>query len=229
MDLSYGNLRRSGFKRISEQLKICSLTEDAANSCKISALNDLIRIFGAEEMDNKVLIFCQFKTSITAIKAYLEQNYGKLGILVLDGTVPPRKRQGVVDQFYKSKYQILLLTTSIGGLGLNLTCADTVIFFEHDWNPFNDLQAMDRAHRLGQKSVVNVFRIICKDTVEESVMSLQKFKVFVAGSVVSQQNSNVGSMDLHMMLDNFEEKVKNLKGNVEGGGDHLKDSYDDEE
>ena len=53
---------------------------------------------------------------------------------------------------------LLLLSTSVGGLGLNLTGADTVIFVEHDWNPMKDLQAMDRAHRIGQKKVVNVYR-----------------------------------------------------------------------
>jgi TATA-binding protein-associated factor len=65
---------------------------------------------------------------------------------------------------------ILLLTTSIGGLGLNLTGADTVIFFEHDWNPQKDLQAMDRAHRIGQTKVVNVYRLITKRTIEEKIM-----------------------------------------------------------
>lgn len=62
------------------------------------------------------------------------------------------------------------MTTSVGGLGLNLTGADTVIFFEHDWNPMKDVQAMDRAHRIGQKRVVNVYRLITKGTIEEKIM-----------------------------------------------------------
>ena len=65
---------------------------------------------------------------------------------------------------------VLLLTTSIGGLGLNLTGADTVIFVEHDWNPAKDIQAMDRAHRIGQKRVVNVYRLITRGTLEEKIM-----------------------------------------------------------
>lgn len=65
---------------------------------------------------------------------------------------------------------ILLLTTHVGGLGLNLTGADTVIFVEHDWNPMKDLQAMDRAHRIGQKKVVNVYRLITRGTLEEKIM-----------------------------------------------------------
>ena len=67
---------------------------------------------------------------------------------------------------------LLLLTTHIGGLGLNLTGADTVIFVEHDWNPSKDLQAMDRAHRIGQKKVVNVYRLITRNTIEEKIMKL---------------------------------------------------------
>lgn len=56
--------------------------------------------------------------------------------------------------------QVLLLTTHVGGLGLNLTSADTVVFLEHDWNPMKDLQAMDRAHRIGQTRTVNVYRLL---------------------------------------------------------------------
>lgn len=97
----------------------------------------------------------------------------------------------------------MLLTTSVGGLGLNLTTADTVIFFEHDWNPFNDLQAMDRAHRIGQKKVVNVFRLITKNTIEERIMNLQNFKKYVAMSIVSQQNTNIESMDMSDMVERF--------------------------
>lgn len=58
----------------------------------------------------------------------------------------------------------------MGGLGLNLTGADTVIFVEHDWNPMKDLQAMDRAHRIGQRKVVNVYRLITRGTLEEKIM-----------------------------------------------------------
>lgn len=65
---------------------------------------------------------------------------------------------------------VLLLTTQVGGLGLNLTGADTVIFVEHDWNPMKDLQAMDRAHRIGQRKVVNVYRLITRMTLEEKIM-----------------------------------------------------------
>ena len=60
----------------------------------------------------------------------------------------------------------MIMTTAVGGLGLNLTGADTVIFMEHDWNPMKDLQAIDRAHRIGQVRTVNVYRLILRDTLE---------------------------------------------------------------
>ena len=95
------------------------------------------------------------------------------------------------------------MTTKVGGLGLNLTGADTVIFVEHDWNPQMDLQAMDRAHRIGQKKTVNVYRLVTKNTVEEKIMSLQRFKLNIANSVVQSDNSSLNSMSTHQLLDLF--------------------------
>lgn len=89
----------------------------------------------------------------------------------LDGSTDVSKRHAVVQTFNGDpSIDVLLLTTHVGGLGLNLTSADTVIFVEHDWNPMKDLQAMDRAHRLGQKRVVNVYRLIMRGTLEEKIM-----------------------------------------------------------
>lgn len=98
---------------------------------------------------------------------------------------------------------MLLLTTQVGGLGLNLTGADTVIFVEHDWNPMKDLQAMDRAHRIGQKKVVNVYRLITRSTVEEKIMGLQKFKLLTANTVISTENASLETMATDQLLDLF--------------------------
>lgn len=99
--------------------------------------------------------------------------------------------------------QVLLLTTHVGGLGLNLTSADTVVFLEHDWNPMKDLQAMDRAHRIGQTRTVNVYRLLMQDTLEQRVMSLQQFKLDVANAVVNSDNVSMASMDTGQLLDLF--------------------------
>lgn len=121
----------------------------------------------------------------------LNKNMPSVTYLRLDGTVPPGQRHSVVTRLveksnnYLKRFSIafffcrfnndpsidvLLLTTQVGGLGLNLTGADTVIFVEHDWNPMKDLQAMDRAHRIGQRKVVNVYRLITRGTLEEKIM-----------------------------------------------------------
>ena len=75
-----------------------------------------------------------------------------------------------------------------------MTGADTVIFVEHDWNPMKDLQAMDRAHRIGQKKVVNVYRLITRNTVEEKILGLQKFKLKTANSGISNIFLKKGSI-----------------------------------
>ena len=141
--------------------------------------------------------------------------------LRLDGSVPPSMRHSIVSRFNADpSIDLLLLSTSVGGLGLNLTGADTVIFVEHDWNPMKDLQvedrglkpmilflscfqAMDRAHRIGQKKVVNVYRLITRNTLEEKIMSLQQFKIHTAKSVISDENSSMGSMQTDQVLDLF--------------------------
>jgi SNF2 family DNA or RNA helicase len=71
---------------------------------------------------------------------------------------------------------IFLLSTRAGGLGINLTAADTVVFYDHDWNPSNDAQAMDRAHRLGQTRQVTVYRLITKGTIDERIVQLARVK-----------------------------------------------------
>jgi TATA-binding protein-associated factor len=136
----------------------------------------------------------------------------------LDGSVEASKRQDIVNKFNSDpSIDCLLLTTSVGGLGLNLTGADTVIFVEHDWNPQKDLQAMDRAHRIGQKKVVNVYRLVTRGTLEEKILNLQRFKIDVASTVVNQQNAGLGTMETGEILDlfNLGETDPNLA--LEGG------------
>ncbi|GER39803.1 TATA-binding protein-associated factor BTAF1 [Striga asiatica] len=124
--------------------------------------------------------------------------------LRLDGSVQPEKRFEIVKAFNSDPtIDALLLTTHVGGLGLNLTSADTLVFMEHDWNPMRDHQAMDRAHRLGQRKVVNVHRLIMRGTLEEKVMSLQKFKVSIANAVINADNASMNTMNTDQLLDLF--------------------------
>ncbi|KAI0014124.1 SNF2 family domain-containing protein [Xylariaceae sp. FL0662B] len=192
--------------------------EDPAHAPKLTALKDLlvdcgIGVEGAEANDplyqpikpHRALIFCQMKEMLDMVQnTVLKQLLPSVSYLRLDGSVEANKRQDIVNKFNKDpSYDCLLLTTSVGGLGLNLTGADTVIFVEHDWNPQRDLQAMDRAHRIGQKKVVNVYRLITRGTLEEKILSLQAFKLDVASTVVNQQNAGLGTMDTDQILDLF--------------------------
>lgn len=121
---------------------------------------------------HRVLIFCQLKQMLDIIETDLfKALMPSVSYMRLDGGVSADKRHGIVQTFNADpSIDVLLLTTQVGGLGLTLTGADTVIFVEHDWNPMKDLQAMDRAHRLGQKKVVNVYRLITRNTLEAKIM-----------------------------------------------------------
>jgi TATA-binding protein-associated factor len=195
-----------------------SSLKDVAHAPKLTALRDLLVDCGIgvpEEPGNisasnyvsqhRALIFCQMKEMLDMVQ---NEVFGKLlptaQFLRLDGSVEATRRQNIVNQFNTDpSYDCLLLTTSVGGLGLNLTGADTVIFVEHDWNPQKDIQAMDRAHRIGQKKVVNVYRLITRGTLEEKIMSLQRFKIDVASTVVNQQNAGLNTMETDQILDLF--------------------------
>jgi TATA-binding protein-associated factor len=121
---------------------------------------------------HRALVFCQMKEMLDMVQHnVLEKLLPSVQFMRLDGSVEANKRQDIVNKFNSDpSYDVLLLTTSVGGLGLNLTGADTVIFVEHDWNPQKDIQAMDRAHRIGQKKVVNVYRIVTRGTLEEKIL-----------------------------------------------------------
>lgn len=212
---------------------------DPVHAPKLTALRDLLVDCGigvepSSENDlttetsyvspHRALVFCQMKEMLDMVQNdVLKKMLPSVQYLRMDGSVDASKRQDIVNKFNSDpSYDVLLLTTSVGGLGLNLTGADTVIFVEHDWNPQKDLQAMDRAHRIGQKKVVNVYRLITRGTLEEKIMSLQRFKIDVASTVVNQQNAGLGTMETDQILDLFSlgETAEGLdKPTLNGGTD----------
>ena len=112
----------------------------------------------------KCLIFAEHRATLDIIQEHIFKEYfPEVNVLILDGRTPAKKR-GEISLIFnsddKNSPQILLVTTSACGLGLNLSSAEIVIFIEHSWNPFVDLQAMDRVHRLGQKNTVTVFKLL---------------------------------------------------------------------
>ena len=220
---------------------------DIAHAPKLSALRDLLLDcgigspppaegeLGADASNfvspHRALIFCQMKEMLDIVQNdVLKKLLPSVQYLRLDGGVEANKRQNIVNQFNTDpSYDVLLLTTSVGGLGLNLTGADTVIFVEHDWNPQRDMQAMDRAHRIGQKKVVNVYRLITRGTLEEKILNLQRFKIDVASTVVNQQNAGLGTMDTDQILDLFnldEAAPGDASGGAGGAGGAEEDMVD---
>lgn len=109
-----------------------------------------------------------------------------------------------------SDIKILLVTKAIGGVGLNLSSANCVIMFDSDYNPTVDMQAIDRAHRIGQKRVLNVYRLITKDTLEEKIMGIQKFKTNLANAIVNIDNSSIKNIK-ESKLPELLESVRDLQ------------------
>ncbi|KJR84328.1 snf2 family helicase ATPase [Sporothrix schenckii 1099-18] len=119
---------------------------------------------------HKVLIFSQFKTQLDLLEAYCAE-LRRWKVCRIDGSVAHADRQAQIDLFNRSpRYKLFLLSTRAGGQGINLASADTVILFDSDWNPQQDLQAQDRAHRIGQTRPVVVYRLATKGTVEEDLL-----------------------------------------------------------
>ncbi|XP_065123074.2 probable global transcription activator SNF2L2 isoform X1 [Paramisgurnus dabryanus] len=134
--------------------------------------------------NHRVLLFCQMTSLMTILEDYF--SYRNFLYLRLDGTTKSEDRALLLKKFNDegSQYFIFLLSTRAGGLGLNLQAADTVVIFDSDWNPHQDLQAQDRAHRIGQQNEVRVLRLCTVNSVEEKILAAAKYKLNVDQKVI---------------------------------------------
>uniref|UniRef100_A0A667YGL3 SWI/SNF related BAF chromatin remodeling complex subunit ATPase 2 n=1 Tax=Myripristis murdjan TaxID=586833 RepID=A0A667YGL3_9TELE len=134
--------------------------------------------------NHRVLLFCQMTSLMTIMEDYFA--YRNFLYLRLDGTTKSEDRAALLKKFNEkgSQYFIFLLSTRAGGLGLNLQAADTVVIFDSDWNPHQDLQAQDRAHRIGQQNEVRVLRLCTVNSVEEKILAAAKYKLNVDQKVI---------------------------------------------
>ena len=142
--------------------------------------------------DHKILIFSQFVKHLKIVEKHLEKEGIKYAYL--DGSVKDRKSQVMSFQNDK-KVRVFLISLKAGGLGLNLTEADYVFILDPWWNPAAEAQAIDRAHRIGQKNKVFTYKFIAKDTVEEKILKLQKAKLKLAKDLITVEESFVKSLD----------------------------------
>ncbi|TNV87148.1 hypothetical protein FGO68_gene5800 [Halteria grandinella] len=163
-------------EQISQQ-KVSSAEDFIKDSGKLQYLDRMLDMMIPK--GNRILIFTQFISTLDILQDYF--SYKDIKNLRLDGQTENCKRQKLIDLFNapESEYKVFVLSTKAGGLGINLTTADTIIIFDSDCNPHNDVQALNRAHRIGQKNNVMVYRMVCKNSVEERIIEMAKHKLML--------------------------------------------------
>jgi DNA excision repair protein ERCC-6 len=145
----------------------------------VKALLEMWKKFG-----HKTLLFSQGVQMLNIIEEFVK-NLDGFKYLRMDGGTPIKDRQRMVDQFNNDPdLHVFLLTTKVGGLGVNLTGANRVIIFDPDWNPSTDVQARERAWRLGQKKEVTIYRLMSAGTIEEKIYHRQIFKQFLTNKIL---------------------------------------------
>ncbi|CAD6998899.1 unnamed protein product [Ceratitis capitata] len=139
---------------------------------------------------HRVLIFSQMVRCLDILEDYLV--YRKYPFERIDGRIRGNLRQEAIDRYSKpgSDRFVFLLCTKAGGLGINLTAADTVIIYDSDWNPQNDLQAQARCHRIGQRKMVKIYRLLCRNTYEREMFDKASLKLGLDKAVLQSMNTN---------------------------------------
>jgi DNA helicase INO80 len=162
------------------QIELPSFERLIADCAKLKKLEELLVKLKKE--NHRVLIFCQMTRMLDILEEYMAKK--RYTYFRMDGSTNIADRRDMVNEFQiNEKIFAFLLSTRAGGLGVNLTGADTVIFYDNDWNPTMDAQATDRAHRIGQTKVVSVYRLVTKDTIEERILKRAKQKQNVQTTV----------------------------------------------
>lgn len=158
------------------------------NSGKVDALKKLLDDIINKKRE-KVLIFTLFTQVLDILEKVLSTlNYK---FLRLDGSTQVNDRQTMIDKFYDDNtIPIFMLSTRAGGFGINLVCANHVIIFDQSFNPHDDRQAADRAHRVGQTKEVTVTTLITKDSIEEKIFQLAKTKLALDSQVSSSEDQS---------------------------------------
>ncbi|KAK1929696.1 putative global transcription activator SNF2L1 [Phytophthora citrophthora] len=187
------------------------------NCGKMTLLHRLLPKLQAQ--GSRVLIFCQMTSMMDILEDYMRffgHDYCRL-----DGSTKGEDRDNMMEEFNapgSSKFAFLL-STRAGGLGINLATADIVILFDSDWNPQVDLQAMDRAHRIGQTKTVRVFRFITDGTVEEKIVERAERKLYLDAAIIqqgrlAQQNRKLSKDELMTMVRFGADEIFNARGSM---------------
>jgi SWI/SNF-related matrix-associated actin-dependent regulator 1 of chromatin subfamily A len=185
--------------------------EDWMNSGKVKKLKEVLAECKAR--NDKILLFSQFTRMLDILETVLDSlNYNYLR---LDGQTPVTERQEIIDNFNNSPdIFIFLLSTKAGGFGINLTSANVVIIYDLDFNPHNDKQAEDRAHRVGQTRDVTVMKFITLGTIEESILNMSTMKLKLDKKISSEDKKEIEpteSSSTNMEIDSNEDSESSDK------------------
>ncbi len=206
-------LQTHGFEK--SQIKILSLLTRLRQICchpslfienyngesgKIQVLEEIMT--DAFDSGHRILLFSQFTSMLEIIKQFLERK--GIEYFYLDGTTKSEDRVEMVKSFNQGTGKLFLISLKAGGTGLNLTGADMVIHFDPWWNPAVEDQASDRAHRIGQKNVVQVMKLITQGTIEDKIFELQQKKKEMIDSVIQPGETLLSKMSESEILELFE-------------------------
>ena len=167
------------------------VAEAERRSGKMVAMGQLFE--QAQQGGHRMLIFSQFSSMLDLLQDWMESR--RIDFCRLDGST--RDRTAQVDRFQTGGVPVFLVSLKAGGVGLNLTAADTVVHFDPWWNPAVEAQATDRAHRIGQKSVVTSYKLIMRGTVEEKILSLQGRKKALMDALVESEQPMMDGLTMN--------------------------------
>ncbi|QLG71329.1 hypothetical protein HG535_0B03680 [Zygotorulaspora mrakii] len=159
---------------------------DPKRSGKMQVVKQLLLLWRKEH--HKTLLFTQSRQMLDILEQFIsfkDEDLNGIKYLRMDGTTGISIRQSLVDEFNNGDYDVFLLTTRVGGLGVNLTGANRIIIFDPDWNPSTDMQARERAWRIGQKREVSIYRLMVTGSIEEKIYHRQIFKQFLTNKILS--------------------------------------------
>ncbi|POM85099.1 SNF2 family N-terminal domain protein [Cryptosporidium meleagridis] len=183
-----------------------NINVNGGDSGKYQALMSILKLW-RDKKEHRVLIFTQGVRTLKLLCTLLENDLGLIpneDVLTLDGSTPLSTRFSLVKRFNQNPSIFLfILTSRVGGVGLNITGANRVILYDPWWNPMTDVQAKERCWRIGQKKEVIVYRLITRDTIEEKIFQRQLFKEFIAKQILKDPKSQSS-----LNWSNFNELVK---------------------
>jgi len=178
---------------------------------------------------HRCLIFTQMTKMLDILELFL--NFHGYTYLRLDGTTKIFQRQILIERFNSDeKIFVFILSTRAGGIGVNLTGADTVIFYDSDWNPTMDAQAQDRCHRIGQTKNVHIYRLISKNTIEENILKKAKQKRLLGDLTIDRGSFNINYFKKNNIRQLFDQSstIEENENQEQLDSNHLITTIDDD-